>query len=187
MEQLHAQPASSDPAFALDWPDFVQQRCQRFAQQQRQNGLADRWAERLEHWLLEHIETLPHTPSKLLHCDLTSDHFLVSPHPGSDPGAADYWRLSGLIDFGDAMNGHPLYEFCAPFVSLTQGQTQLRRQFLLAYGFTADELNADLSQQLFCTLLLHRFLNIPYYFKVFFESEPTSIKALSDYFCGLEA
>ncbi len=186
IQQLHSQPASADAAFALDWNDFVQQRCQVFAKQQRQNGLSDEWTDKLEHWLLEHIECLPARPSKLLHCDLTADHFLVSPRPGSAANAADHWQLTGLIDFGDAMNGHPYYEFGAPLVYLTQGQSKLRRQFLLAYGFEQSELNADLSQQLFCALLLHRFLHIPYYFKTYFESEPASIAALSDYFCGLE-
>lgn len=186
IQQLHTQPASADPAFDNDWPQFLAQSCGSFAKQQRHKGLSDQWAEQLEHWLLAHLADLPDLPSKLLHCDLTADHFLVSAAQ-TDSAAADHWQLSGLIDFGDAMNGHPYYEFGAPLVYLTQGQPALRRQFLLAYGFAESDLTPALSQQLFCALLLHRFLHIPYYFKRYFETPPESIEALADYFCGLQA
>ena len=59
---------------------------------------------------MTHKHLILETEMILLHCDLTHDHFLISPKKDSPTTAQDYWQLTGLIDFGDAMNAHPLYK-----------------------------------------------------------------------------
>jgi hygromycin-B 7''-O-kinase len=102
----------------------------------------------LEAYIEEVGELLDH-PFKpvLLHADLTDDHFFVQEREGR-------WQLTGLIDFGDAMVGDPLYEFAAPAMFLSQRRPEVQRAMLRGYGLrdtpgTADRIRA--------WTILHRF------------------------------
>lgn len=66
-------------------------------------------------------------PQCLVHADLTEDHALVVPTPTGP-------RLSGLIDFADALVGDPTYELVALHLSLFQCAHDRLRAFLQAYG-----------------------------------------------------
>ncbi|MDR3502807.1 MAG: aminoglycoside 3'-phosphotransferase/choline kinase family protein [Legionella sp.] len=70
------------------------------------------------------------------------------------------WHIAGLIDFGDAMLGHYKYDLLGPGAFLIQGNTELLKTFLSAYGFLPKELNDDLSQQLTALMLLHKYSNL---------------------------
>lgn len=68
------------------------------------------------------------TPRCLVHYDLTSDHLLVD--------AAD--RLSGIIDFGDAIIGHPSDELPALFAIGLQCDDERIALFCDAYHAACD-------------------------------------------------
>lgn len=70
------------------------------------------------------------------------------------------WHISGLIDFGDAMLGLPEYDLLGPGVFLIQGDKQLLREFLMAYGYLPNEMTNLLSHQLMALMLLHRYNNL---------------------------
>ena len=182
MAQLQALPAPEHPAIAQDWQVFVQQQCQGFVKHQTEAGLSQEWAESLQAWLLEQVPQLPALSSRLLHCDLTHDHFLVQQQQGQ-------WRITGLIDFGDAMLAHPYYEFAAPLVFLTGNQTNgdvaLRHSLLRAYGFAEAELGPELENHLWSCILLHRFVNVAWYLRHLCPPEITTPEALQRFFCAL--
>ncbi|MDQ5853337.1 MAG: aminoglycoside phosphotransferase family protein, partial [Chloroflexota bacterium] len=64
----------------------------------------------------------------LLHCDLNEDHVLGYFEESC-------WRPAGIIDFGDAMAGDPLYELGALHTGLFHCDKRLLRVFLESYGF----------------------------------------------------
>lgn len=70
------------------------------------------------------------------------------------------WHITGLIDFGDAMLGYYKYDLLGPGAFLIQGDKELLKVFLNAYGFLPNELNAELSQQLTALMLLHKYSNL---------------------------
>jgi hygromycin-B 7''-O-kinase len=85
-----------------------------------------------------------------LNADLTSDHVLLEKRDGQ-------WRISGIIDFGDAMAGHPLYEFAAPVLCFASGDPALARALVESYG---ESLTADLAHQILAWCLLHKYIRI---------------------------
>lgn len=70
------------------------------------------------------------------------------------------WHIHGLIDFGDAMLGLPQYDLLGPGAFLIQGDKELLRAFLMAYGYSSDTLTEALSHQLTALMLLHRYSNL---------------------------
>ena len=90
----------------------------------------------------------------LLSADITDEHILVGQHKG-------HWEVTGYIDFGDAMLGHPHYEFAAPGCCITRSSLRLQRAMLLAYGYAEEQLGADLARRLMAYTLIHKFINVP--------------------------
>jgi aminoglycoside phosphotransferase (APT) family kinase protein len=64
----------------------------------------------------------------------------------------------GLIDFGDARLGDPLYEFVAPLAFYCFGQPEMSRALLRGYGLEAT---AATCAQLTTFCLLHEFGRVP--------------------------
>jgi hypothetical protein len=75
------------------------------------------------------------------------------------------------------MVGHPYYEFVAPGCCITYRSSRLRRAMLLGYGFSEDQLDERLSEQLMAYTLLHRFVDVPYLLTLFGSK---SIERLDD-------
>src|SRR6185312_3440797 len=89
----------------------------------------------------------------LLTGEYTPMNFLVTNIDG-------LWHISGLIDFGDAMLGHYKYDLLGPGAFLIQGDNELLKTFLSAYGYLPNEMNTDLSHQLTALMLLHKYSNL---------------------------
>ncbi|KTC82988.1 aminoglycoside phosphotransferase family protein [Legionella brunensis] len=89
------------------------------------------------------------------------------------------WHISGLIDFGDAMLGHYKYDLLGPGAFLIQGDKELLKAFLSAYGFLPNELNAELSHQLTALMLLHKYSNLEFQVRIAdWKSKVSSLKEL---------
>ncbi len=140
MKRLHRQ--SPVPELRIDWDAFLGER---IAGAESFHSAGEPWGA----WIrlrLAGFREGPFTPA-LLHADITADHVLLS---RSDPG----WRITGLIDFGDAMMGHPFYEFIAPLAFYCFGHPAASRALLEGYGLDATPENTD---RLTTYCLLHKF------------------------------
>ncbi len=140
MRTLHQQAAV--PELATDWDQFLTERVECWEEHHQAEGA---WRD----WIRGRISGF-HEPSfepVLLNADVTDEHVLVVRRDG-------YWRFSGVIDFGDAMMGHPHYEFVAPLVCLTIGEPSLSRTLVESYGL---ELTPALAERLTTYCLLHKY------------------------------
>lgn len=106
--------------------------------------------EQLPEYLLP-VEALADTscPPHLLHADLNGDHVLGE-------WAGEQWEPTGIIDFGDARAGDPLYEWVALHLGLLRCDKGLLQTFFEAYG-GGDHLREDFARRAMCTTLLHEF------------------------------
>jgi hygromycin-B 7''-O-kinase len=155
MARLHAMPTEGLEAIAVDWPTFVERQTQDCVDQIAQAGLDERWTrETIEFFAGLSPLFEPGFRPVLLSADVTDEHILVSLRDGK-------WDMTGFIDFGDAMLGHPHYEFAAPGCCITRGSPRLQRAMMLAYGYLEDQLNADLADRLMAYTLIHRYINVP--------------------------
>ena len=144
MRQIHDHPPV--PELATDWNALL---AERIAQSDAHHAEAgDPWRA----WVRERLTGFSEPPFEpvLLNADLTEDHLLLSEQNGT-------WRITGLIDFGDATMGHPHYEFIAPLSFYTFGQPALSRTLVEAYGL---RLTADLAERLTTYGLLHKYARL---------------------------
>ncbi len=160
MATLHATPTEGLDAIAIDWPTFVEERIQtrlenlHEAEAASERALDKRWIRDL-HAFLEDLPVLfePAFKPVLLSADITDEHLLVTQR-------GDRWALTGFIDMGDAMLGHPLYEFVAPGCLIARGNPHLLRTMLRAYGYSEAQLTPPLTRQLMAYTLVHRYVKI---------------------------
>lgn len=171
MAYLHATPTEGLEAIAVDWPTFVERQVRDCIDRLTRADIGEQWVRSVQEFL-DDLPPLfePGFRPVLLSADVTDEHILVSERRGR-------WELTGFIDFGDAMLGHPLYEFAAPGCCITRGSPHLQRAMLLAYGYSDDQLDATLAKQLMAYTLVHRFVNIPDILELFGSRRPTDFNA----------
>lgn len=143
MRALHAQAPISE--LETDWTQFLAERVSHWEEHHQPD---EGWRE----WIRDRVCAF-HEPSfapVLLNADITDEHVLVERRDGQ-------WQFAGVIDFGDAMMGHPHYEFVAPLVCLTIGEPVLSRTLVESYGM---DLTPALADRLTTYCLLHRFARL---------------------------
>ena len=155
MAAIHATPVEGLEAIAADWPALVKKQTNNCHERLARHGLNERWIGDILAFLTDSPPLFkPGFRPVLLSADVTDEHVLVSQRGGR-------WELTGFIDFGDAILGHPYYEFAAPGCCITIGLPEMQRTMLLAYGFSAAQLDEALARRLTAYTLLHRFVRIP--------------------------
>lgn len=156
MAALHRVPTDGMDEIAVEWPAFLEARQNGSVAQQAEAGADACWLAQVRAYL-DDLPALyePGFRPVLLSADITDEHVMLARRGG-------HWRLTGLIDFGDAMVGYPLYEFVAT-TCITRRSIHLRQLLFLAYGFAEQELDAGLTRKLTAYALLHRFASIPDY------------------------
>lgn len=153
-----------------DWSSFLRAQMEGLLQRQREAGAAPHWLEDIAAYYaalpsLHPNDFLP----VLVNADLNPEHIFCRE-------TAKGWEVFGMIDFGDAILGHPEYEFVAPGFLLA-GQPNLRRTMLMAYGYDPAALDEALSKRLTAYILLHRFIDIVQV-QAMFPEPPQNMRAL---------
>lgn len=146
LHQIEVPEAARLRQVVSDWGAFLTSQWEQRAELEEARKTPPEWIARLiEHlsdWRYEERPT-----ATFIHADLTHDHLLLS------RSASGRWRLSGLIDFGDAKTGDAAYDFAALFGFWTSRRPDLRRAMLEHYGDTSDRFQS----RIFESLLLHEF------------------------------
>lgn len=138
------------------WPAFVRAQIQKSLSQMGSETADRSWvdaatalAARAEPHLLRQ------TGAVLLNADITDEHVMTA--PGSDRRV-----VTGIIDFGDAMIGHPLYELAAPACSFAFGNRSLLLEMVRSAGLSGGIPGLTLAETFMATALIHEFITIPF-------------------------
>ena len=154
LAQLHEIPLNGLDELSIDWLAFVRARMATRLEELGHSTLGSRWSLAAELLFESQYAFLKEPFDPVLLCaDLTDEHVMVSKRDGE-------WSFSGVIDFGDAMIGHPLYEFAAPACCITHDDPALLTELLLGYGYVEDDLTGKLAERLLTFTLLHRYIDI---------------------------
>lgn len=144
----HAAPLSH-PALNLDWHGFIERQARTCVERQRACGANPEWLDSLPAYIAASLDLLPaEYKPVLLHGDVHFGNLLLAQENGR-------WRISGLFDFGDSLCGFHEYEFVAPGVLMVQGDRELQRALLLAYGYNESQLDASLRARLMLLTILY--------------------------------
>lgn len=154
IREVHALPTDGLEAIDCHWPKFLEKQMANCVEQHQTKGLSATLLQQLPAYLDSIKETLPKIKNPvILTGEYTPMNLLVQQ-------INDVWHISGLIDFGDAMLGLPEYDLLGPGAFLIQGDKQLLREFLTAYGYLPHEMTDILSHQLMALMLLHQYSNL---------------------------
>jgi hygromycin-B 7''-O-kinase len=139
--RIHSLP--SVPELEQDWNAFMHERAASAVEHNRPPN--EEW----RRWILDRLERLdePPSPDVLLHADITDEHVMISDRGG-------HWGMTGLIDFGDAMMGHPCYDLVAPLCCLCFGNPGLAEVLVESSGL---EMDVRLREHVTTLCLLHRY------------------------------
>lgn len=149
MSELHAHDAPLQTNLNRDWHGFVERQAQTSVERQRACNANPEWLESLPAYIAERLELLPmHHKQAFLHGDIHAGNMLLAEEGGR-------WHITGLIDFGDSLCGFHEYEFVAPGVLMAQGDRELQRAMLLAYGYEESQLDLSLRARLMLLTVLY--------------------------------
>jgi hygromycin-B 7''-O-kinase len=158
LKRLHAHAAPlSEPSLNRDWHGFIERQAQTCVERQRACGANPEWLERLPDYVAARLELLPPSHNLvLLHADVHPGNLLLAQENG-------HWKITDLFDFGDAFCGFHEYDFVAPCVLMLQGNRELQRALLLAYGYQESQLDVSLRARLMLLTVLYECSNLRKY------------------------
>lgn len=149
MREMHAHAAPVQTALDRDWRGFVERQARGSVERQRSCGAQPEWLKSLPAYIAAQLPLLETNDRPVfLHGDIHAGNLLLAEAGGR-------WRVTGLIDFGDSLCGAKEYEFVAPGVLMVQGDGELQRALLLAYGYTESQLDEDLRARLMLLTILY--------------------------------
>ena len=149
MRELHTHDAPLRTALDRDWRGFLERQARESVERQRACGANPEWLESLPAYISSRLALLPAAHRLVfLHGDIHAGNLLLIRERGR-------WRIAGLIDFGDSLCGFHEYEFVAPGLLMVQGDGELQRALLLAYGYTDAQLDLDLRARLMLLTVLY--------------------------------
>jgi hygromycin-B 7''-O-kinase len=170
---MHALPVDT-VALPDEWDTFVATERARCVVRERERGLdATRIAE-VERFLAagDRWDVPPHRRA-LLHTEIGPGHVLV-----------ERGLPTGLIDFGEAMIGHPEYDLAAVGLFVTRGDRAAFRAFSQGYGLTPDAIaDARRPLRLLRHALLHRYGTLAWYLDRL-DPPRGSLEDLADFWFG---
>ena len=143
-----------------DWPKRQRWLREGLVARQARYGAQALWLDQIDPYLSDWAPI--DAPTTIQHADLHTGNLMLHQAQGR-------WRLSGLLDFADALRAPPLYDIASPLVSLARGDAQLTRALLeAALGDAASELEARAMGH---WVLLHEFSHLPYYARLDYMPE----------------
>ncbi len=142
LKQLHDQPPEG---FSTDWAGCVEDRVSTFIERQIGHGVNAKIISQLPQYIGESLPLVPLQPSVFLHGDVHFGNLRFDAAPS----------ISGLFDFADSLVGWHEYDILAIGVLMLQGERELQREFLRAYGYADHEMNHEMRRRLMMLTMLY--------------------------------
>lgn len=144
--RMHELPAPA--TLALDWPRFVDKLFAGCAERHKGGGANSVWTAAIPERLAGVVAELA-APARLvpMHADVHTEHVLVD----------DSLKVTGLLDFGDALVGDPAYELVTPVTFFVRGRSDLLAALLEGYG---EAPTPELRRRCTAYQLLHQFSDL---------------------------
>jgi hygromycin-B 7''-O-kinase len=154
MAAAHALPAGGLEDLSLPWPEFLVQQIARCRSRHARLRMPDWLVEGVDEFVAGALSALPlDGPHAILTGEYTPFNLLVE-----DTLAGP--RLTGMIDFGDARIGPPVYDVLGPSTFLAGGDPLLVQTLFKRHGPVDWPLRPAIRKGLLALLLLHEFSDL---------------------------
>lgn len=148
LASLHAPPNPAAGALSGSWARYVERERPLCVARQARWGVPAALCEELEA-LLARVGDLGACPSTLLHADLHDDNVLVEERDGR-------FEATGIIDFGDAIEGDPLFDLVTPVSLVARGDGAQVRALFEGAGMAGDLADPRRIERFVALSVLHR-------------------------------
>jgi hygromycin-B 7''-O-kinase len=136
------------------WVEFIPRQIEGCHDRHERLGLPRKFLDGLDEFLRDAAVLIPlEAPPVVLTGEYIPENFLLNRETGD-------WRLSGLIDFGDAFTGWGEYDLLGPSAFMTAGMPRRVRSFFEGFGYSRADMTPALTRRLAVLLLLHRFSDL---------------------------
>lgn len=160
MARVHTVPVGDLHDLPPLWSEFFPAQIRGCRARHERLGMPRWFLDQVDAFVQNNLSLLPDSfSSVILTGEYTPFNLLVS-----DSARVD--RISGMIDFGDAMIGYREYDLLGPLLFSCEGRADLVAALLHGYGYTKDQQNRDLRRRLFLLQILHRYSDFKAQLKV---------------------
>ena len=159
MAAVHSVPVSDLKNLKPAWEGFLDGQVAKCQARHQRLGMATWFLGEVDKFVLANIDVLPREEPVVLTGEYTPFNLLVDGSPGQ-------WRISGMIDFGDAMIGFREYDLLGPILFLVGGNPRLLASLLGGYGRVPRETDQNLSTRLMLLTILHRYSSLKFQIRI---------------------
>lgn len=104
------------------WNNYLANRLKNQKNIHLEKGNSIEWTEKICRFIEKNTkELLDLAPAKLIHADLNHEHLMLNQ-------INDVWRITGILDFADAMNAPIEMEFILPIICFFKGNVSLQQK-----------------------------------------------------------
>lgn len=104
------------------WDKYLENRLKNQKSIHLERGNTEELADKIQSFVLKYAENLRALgPTKMIHADLNHEHLLLTQQD-------NLWRLSGIIDFADAMNAPIEMDLILPILCFFRGNVEFQRK-----------------------------------------------------------
>jgi hygromycin-B 7''-O-kinase len=166
---IHAAPAPA--ALDVDWPNFLVAQLEGATARQREWGAPAAWTQKIVPFVERYGPLAAPGALMLQHADLHDRNVLIRRIKGR-------WRLSGVLDFGDALVAEKEYDFVQLVLWLFQAEAGLFEAFLHSYGLPPPD--PDFARRMMAFAMLHRFTSLKSMRRLARPRRPRDLETLAD-------
>jgi len=159
MAKVHALPVAGISDLEPEWNSFLDGQKTRCRARHQHFKMPDWFLSELDRFVERTQSLLVPQPSVILTGEYTPFNLLVDGSPGN-------WRLSGMVDFGDAMIGFREYDFLGPCLFLAEGNPRLVTGLFDGYGYRSFREDKHLRTRLMLLAILHRYSNLNFQIRI---------------------
>lgn len=164
---LHRLAAPQAGVLADSWDEFLSMQTQLCAARQASWGVPEEIVSGISE-CLANSGVSTNSCISLLHADLGGGNVLLE-------SVEDGRYVAGIIDFGDARIGDPLYDLITPALLIAEGNHELFSALLDGYGIVGSARDERLQTRLTAYAVLHPFNDLTRYLR-WAEPTPTSLE-----------
>ncbi len=172
LAEIHQQACAGLAAYPPSWEDFFEQQLKTLVQRNAAAGAGQRWLDELDQ-LARSFPAFPRLGDAPcpIHADLNAEHIFCSRE-------GDGWKVSGFIDFGDAICGQPEYDLVCPSLIFT-GLPDCASALLDGMGILPSRRTPELFRRLTGFYFIHRFYDASLLTRFFPQNPPSNLAELS--------
>jgi len=153
MAQVHSVPVGELHDIDPPWAPLLQTQVANCKNRHTRLKMPEWFLQEVDEYVASKILLIPNQLPVILTGEYTPFNLLAEEIDG-------FWRITGMIDFGDVMVGFREYDFLGPCLFLGEGDARLIDALFEVYGYASPRKDESLRGRLMVLAVLHRYSNL---------------------------